>query len=844
MMAQTIVKGNVSEALSGECIIGANVMIKTQKGQLLGFTQSDEEGNFSINIKAAADSLTINATMFGYKPYSAILDDCTKSVEILMQDGAQDLQEVIVKADRIRAKGDTITYDVAGFAQKQDRTIGDVLNRIPGIDVADNGKIQYQGVDINKFYIEGIDLLGGKYGIATNGISHTDIGAVEVIERHQPLQVLTGISFSDQAAINLKMKDSAKATLLVNGTLGAGWSAQPQGALWQGDLFTMIATGSYQMITTLKADNTGRELSDQLIDFTFDSSDESMERYISLSAPGAPRLEKKRSYFNRSWMASSSHLFKAANGNEFKAQIDYINDRVTARGSNTTTYFLDSGDAVVMEDKSSLAHRSALTGKFSLEANKKTYFLNNTLTADLSWDDMTLATTGTLPNTQSARMPEYSVSNRLKIIKRFNNNKLVTFNSRNEWKSMPESLTVSHDGSEYGQRVGQHSFLTDERAALGFIFNRLMLSLEAGLSGYFRSLDTDLWGVELPEAVDTERLSTDYLRIFASPKLEWHYKKLELRLDCPVNVYSYFFSGGLRDRTEFFLSPSLEAFFRLTPRMSLSLRGSAHRSPASLHDIHESSILTDYRSISSGIDDYYAGAGQSVSASYNYRNTQIGLFLSALANYGWNKSDFGTAQYVVGDYIFYSYDSTPSESRSAFALINVGKTLDFMRGAVGVRGNFRRLDSSVMSQGLPTDYGNTNILISPFANGNISSYLNWNLRFTWEKSLLSIADMSPQSYDNFTYAGNITLTPCTLITLTAGGEFYHNMIQSGRYKDIFMLDAKLTFNVGRRIEISASVSNILNRKEYAYTTYGTLSRYEHSCMLRGREFMVSIYLKK
>ena len=167
-----------------------------------------------------------------------------------------------------------------------------------------------------------------------------------------------------------------------------------------------------------------------------------------------------------------------------------------------------------------------------------------------------------------------------------------------------------------------------------------------------------------------------------------------------------------------------------------------------------------------------------------------------------------------------------------------------MRGAVGVRGNFRRLDNSVMSQGLPTDYGNTNILISPFANGNISSFLNWNLRFTWEKSLLSIADMSPQSYDNFTYAGNITLTPCTLITLTAGGEFYHNMIQSGRYKDIFMLDAKLTFNVGRRIEISASVSNILNRKEYANTTYGTLSRYEHSCMLRGREFMVSIYLKK
>ncbi len=68
----------------------------------------------------------------------------------------------------------------------------------------------YQGEDINKFYIEGSDLLGGKYGIAANGISHEDVGAVEVMENHQPMQVLSGISFSDKAAINLKLKKEGK----------------------------------------------------------------------------------------------------------------------------------------------------------------------------------------------------------------------------------------------------------------------------------------------------------------------------------------------------------------------------------------------------------------------------------------------------------------------------------------------------------------------------------------------------------------------------------------------------------------------------------------------------------
>lgn len=40
------------------------------------------------------------------------------------------------KADRIREQGDTISYTVGSFAQAQDRSIGDVLKRMPGITAA------------------------------------------------------------------------------------------------------------------------------------------------------------------------------------------------------------------------------------------------------------------------------------------------------------------------------------------------------------------------------------------------------------------------------------------------------------------------------------------------------------------------------------------------------------------------------------------------------------------------------------------------------------------------------------------------------------------------------------
>jgi hypothetical protein len=605
----------------------------------------------------------------------------------------------------------------------------------------------------------------------------------------------------------------------------------------------MMVTGKYQMITTLKGNNTGLNLSEQLTDFTYDQSDESLDGYISLSTPSTPNLQKNRSYFNRSWMVSSSHLLNMGKG-EFKAQLNYSHDRVTAQGMSTTTYFLESGDKVILEDKNSLSRRNAVTGNFSYEMNEKNYFLNNTLSADFSWNDLSLNTSGTVPNTQYAWMPEYSVTNRMKVIKRFGKNKLVTFFSRNEWNSLPEKLTVNHDEKNYGERIKQHSFYTDERSSLGFIFNRVLLSLEAGLSGYLRNLNTDLWGIDNQNLNGTENLTTDYLRVFAAPKFEWSYKKLELTLNLPVNMYSYFFSDSLSNRTEFFISPSFAARFRITTRMSLTLRGSARRSPASLHNIHDSSILTDYRSFSSGVDDYYTASGQSVSASYSYRNAQRGVFIMIVGNYGWDRSKFSTVQNIEGDYIFHSYRSQPSDSRNAMGLFSVNKTLDFIRGSVGLKGNYHRMENNLMSQGVSTDYTNNSYSLTPSINGNISSFLNWNLRFTWDRSMLSISEMKNRSSNNFIYSGGVTMTPCPLITWTVGGEFYRNEIETDRYKDMLMLDSKLTFNVSKRIELSVFATNLMNRKRYSYTTYGTVSQYERSSLLRGREFLISIYLKK
>lgn len=117
------------------------------------------------------------------------------------------IKEIIVKAPKVRVQGDTITYDVRLFSKEGDRSIGDVLRRMPGIKTNENGQVSYNGTPINRFYIENSDMLEGQYGLATNNISNKEVGSVEILQNHQPVKALEGIAFSEQAAINLKLKE-------------------------------------------------------------------------------------------------------------------------------------------------------------------------------------------------------------------------------------------------------------------------------------------------------------------------------------------------------------------------------------------------------------------------------------------------------------------------------------------------------------------------------------------------------------------------------------------------------------------------------------------------------------
>jgi len=841
--AQVNVSGVVVEEGSNEPLTGASVILRNAEGKIKKYATSDANGKFSISTPEIK-GYTLDVSMMSFAKKTVKLDSVQLPVTIAMQASATMLKEVAVKADRIREQGDTITYNVGSFAQSQDRSIGDVLKRMPGIDVSNSGKIQYQGEDINKFYIEGSDLLGGKYGIATNGINHDDVSAVEVMENHQPMQVLSGINFSDKAAINLKLKNKAKATWTFHGDAGGGYSWQPDGAVWNGELFAMAVMPGFQNITTFKANNIGEDLSTNATDFFASRRETGLSQYVSVSLPGVPNISRKRTLFNRSALVSTNSLWKLKNG-EFKAQIDYSFNRVTAHAANITTYFLESGDRVITENRDGRDRTHSLSGKFIYEVNQKTTFINNTLSTNIDWDDVRLGVTGSLPNGQSAKLPDYYVSNKFKMIKRFNGKHLVTFQSNNEWESMPQTLNVSMDDNNIRQHIGDHAFYTHESASYAFSIKGITISLEGGVKGYLRSLNTEL--PDMPEEIPGETnnvLNTNYLTVYANPKFEYWVKRVNFMLNAPVSFAHYTFDKALANRSEVYFSPSLSMNWKPNNRFSITLRGGTGRSPMNLNMIQPGYIMTNYRTFKQGVDDFYNSTSQRVSASFSYKHTRKGVFANAMVMQSWSHLPYTMAQQLYGDYIVYSYTDAKSDGQNLMTMGSVGKTLDFMRGSANVNGSFNRGESHLISENNAVNSISLGWSIGAKINGALFRWLSFDYSIDFSNSQLRMNGIKNSWLSGMENLLLINIMPHSKWEWRIIGEHYRNELTAGTYKNMFILDTKLVYKLNKRIELSSMLSNIFNQQSYNYTTYSQLSSFESHRWLRGRELLLTISLRK
>ena len=70
----------------------------------------------------------------------------------------------------VQIKGDTIVYNTDSFSNGTEQKLGDVLEKLPGVEVSEDGEIEVEGKKVAKVMVEGKDFFDGDTKLAVENI--------------------------------------------------------------------------------------------------------------------------------------------------------------------------------------------------------------------------------------------------------------------------------------------------------------------------------------------------------------------------------------------------------------------------------------------------------------------------------------------------------------------------------------------------------------------------------------------------------------------------------------------------------------------------------------------------
>ena len=222
--AQITLKGVVKDSIGSPLEMANVIAINKQTKKLDSYGFTDSKGNYKLNLKKNS-SYNIKISYIGLKTADITID--TKEVSITKDvslKGDTTLDEVnITYKMPVTVKGDTIVYDADSFKSGTEKKLGDVLKKLPGVEVNDDGEIEVEGKTVSKVMVEGKDFFDGDSKIATKNIPANAIDKVQVLKNHSEVGQMSSVTDNeDNVVINIKLKEGKKNFWFGEVTAGIG----------------------------------------------------------------------------------------------------------------------------------------------------------------------------------------------------------------------------------------------------------------------------------------------------------------------------------------------------------------------------------------------------------------------------------------------------------------------------------------------------------------------------------------------------------------------------------------------------------------------------------------------
>lgn len=810
---------------------------------ILASVFTDENGLFQMSVDSDCDSLILKATSMEIAPALITVPNRSGNYDIIVNKRIVELKEVVVKSKKVYSKGDTINYNVGSFLSNTDQSIADVLKKMPGITVSDAGQVSYQGKPIKNLYIEGLDLMKGHYGIATNNIDPNNIATVQVLENHQDIKALKGLRPEERASINLRLKEGVKGVFNLIATLGGGYGDE---GLWNNSAIATYFRRNSQFLVTYKGNNTGEDLSQEL--YSFDSDWSRTSNISTISMPSAPGIDKRFYYFNRSHNATFNNVYRVGKLGELGINAAYLGDRDTRSSSSSTTNFLpDGGKNIVDESMEGTARMQKAYGDLTYMNNGDENYLKEQLKFDWSTTDAdSRILAGRDDIGQRGTTDTYRLLNKFHMTRRNSVDRGFDIYSLVNLEKRPHSLSVSPNlfpdviaGDMLHQHVDYRNMSTENSAGL-------LSALKVGNFTLHPSAIVNYHHNSLESSLDAMRndLALDHFDAGLGAEMMFNVRKIHASLYVPMK-YRLFrlknrLDGNVTDKNRCRVEPSFNFTYKVNSSHNLKAAASLNYMTPSIETLYSGRILTSYRQLSAyDVVGLYEGMNQNYSLGYDFKNILSMSFAGAEVMWNRQSPDVLYGSYYDGIVQHTISRRTSENSDMLSAKVHASQGFDWRRLKIGASVTYFYYDSPLLVQNDVLRYNgnslgvNADISLMPFKWLAVSYQGNYSQsatrqegyeRFPWLRTVTNKA-----SFD-FTIPGGVSLT-------TSLYHYYNNFNDGDR--SFLLLNAEAKYSI-KRFSFTLSCDNLLNRKTYVYSNLSALTESKAIYNIRPRSVLLKI----
>ncbi len=858
LFAQHEIRGHVLDSKGRKPIAAATVTLHSAGSQdILSYTITDDKGGFVLKRKALPDSVDISVRAMTIETQTKQVKSSVDFVEFIVNEKVTELKEVIVKAPKIRQLGDTIHYDVASFLNETDRNIGDILKKLPGVQVLSSGQIMYQNKAISKFYVEGLDLLQGKYGIATQNIDAKNVASVQVLENHQPIKALKDMEIPEAAAINLKLKQSALGAFFATAQVGMGLPKW----LLSNELVAMRFSRSQQNMMVYKGDNTGRDIAQELVSH-YDDLSNKVTDFLQVIAPSPPAIDRQHFLFNDAHLGSLNDLRSINKNLTLTTNLNYLFDKQKSNSYSRRDIFVENAEQIVIEeDMSARLLKRQLEGSLMLESNTENYYLSNRLNVSSKWNSESGDIMMIQPISQHLHLPSLHMANNFEYIKRKDKKRLRIKSSvaytrqQNNLHVTPAQFTrlliTNIEGdSSLMQNVSYHKFATN---------TSIHRSIESSASAWYTasvftnhyafssSLSEGLSGLQLQTDSLLNNITRGEIGFRLSPGMRIPItKKISPSINLPITWMILNKNDQIRknekQRGYWFFAPSLYLDFAVTTRIAFFANAGFNNNIGELNEDLAGYMMTSYRNLNRNNLTQSRNSTTYANASFSYRNPFTTLFASLRINWSqmWRNTLYDTHYNgILSNVTSILY---PNSAQNYGAGISFGKSIDKINSETKCSLSYRNNSSLVLHQGIVSHYKNDNFDVSGSITSEIGKFMIVRYEGLYSVNHLKISNNKLNPMQNFRQTLHTSFIPKKgLIFNLAFNHYHNNAIQSSARSSWFG-------NVGikyklKKMDLMLDWTNIFNTRQFVTYSYSDVSSYYSEYMLRPSEVLLRVRFK-